>query len=115
MVSVSRLLLRLLLKKDMLPIGRKLQNVGPTWYIEKGGSFCSRCRYAYIFNETLTIYFGCLELGLNHGIPRCIHCGRTLRTRSKPRYEAGFWIRLDKMKNNGKFVEEQKLFKERGE
>lgn len=108
MVSVSRLLTT---GNVVIARGRKLQNVGPKWYIEKGGSFCSRCRLAYTFDETLSIYFRCLELGLVHGIPRCVGCGRTLRTRSKPRYQSGFWKRLDVMKNNGEFRERQKLYK----
>jgi len=82
-------------------MGKTLQNVGPKWYIEEGGSFCSRCRIAYNFNETLFLYLRCLRLNIFHGIPRCINCGRRLRTRSKHHYESGFWEKLKHLKNNG--------------
>lgn len=79
-------------------LGRLLQNVGPKWY-KRGGTFCSVCRVAYNFEESHLLYLRNLELGMTHGIPRCLYCSRSLRTRSKSNPESGFYRKLDELKN----------------
>jgi len=77
-------------------IGHKVKNVGGKWYIN-GGTFCCRCTVAYNFSESLKLLLRDKEMQRKHGIPRCPHCGQSVRTRSKPKSRSGFWERIDKL------------------
>ena len=77
-------------------IGHRVKNVSGNWYIN-GGTFCCRCSVAFDFDESLKIYLDDKRKGRKHGIPRCPHCGQSLRTRSKPQPRSGFWDRIEKI------------------
>jgi len=83
---------------DTCILGQKAKNTTHEWYI-KGGTFCSRCRIKFTFEETLKLFNRDTELGRKHGIPRCWNCGQSLRTRSKSCDCDGFW---EKLKENQK-------------
>jgi len=75
---------------------RKVNNVSPKWYTNECGSFCSQCSLAYDFNDS----YKALLLGRAKGQargPRCIRCGKILRTRSKPNPYSGFWHKVDEV------------------
>jgi len=78
-------------------IGHKVKNVGGMWYIN-GGTFCCRCTVAYSFNESSKLYLRDKEMQRKHGIPRCLYCGQSVRTRSKPNHRSGFWERIEKLR-----------------
>jgi hypothetical protein len=80
-------------------LGRRVNNVGPNWYIEHCGTFCSVCKVAFTFEESYSILLRCREMGMNHGIPRCVYCSHTLRTRAKAKYESGFWKKVREIEN----------------
>lgn len=75
---------------------RKVENVYPKWYVEEGGTFCSCCGLAYDFIDSYKALLICRAKGQPRG-PRCIKCGRILRTRSKPNPKSGFWKRVDEL------------------
>ena len=81
-------------------VGREVNNVKGGWYVE-GGTFCSKDRLAFSFEETVEIYKRNLDNGSTFGIPRCLECGCSLRTRSKSSHESGFWDKIRIMKKNG--------------
>jgi len=78
---------------DTCILGQKAKNTTHEWYI-KGGTFCSRCRIKFTFEETNKLLLRDTELGRKHGVPRCWNCGQSLRTRSKSCDCDGFWERL---------------------
>lgn len=75
---------------------REIQNPYPEWYTDKCGTFCSVCGLAYDFDDSYKALLLCRAKGQNRG-PRCIKCGRILRTRSKPNPISGFWERVDEI------------------
>jgi len=75
---------------------RKLNNVGPDWYVKDCGCFCSQCGLAYDFYASYRSLQDCRAKGQMRG-PRCIHCGKILRTRSKPNPKSGFWDKVEKL------------------
>lgn len=78
---------------------RKISNVPPTWYVDLCGTFCSLCTLAYDFDDSYKALLLCRAKGQHRG-PRCIKCGKILRTRSKPNPLSGFWIKVDEVENN---------------
>jgi hypothetical protein len=74
-------------------IGKEIKNVCPRWY-KDGGSFCSTCHLGFTFIETYALLLVCESNNMTHGLPRCIYCGKSLRTRSKSDYTSGFWNTL---------------------
>lgn len=75
---------------------RKVSNVYPKWYTDDGGTFCSCCGLAYDFDDSYKALLLARAKGQNRG-PRCIRCGRILRTRSKPTPKSGFWDKVDEI------------------
>lgn len=75
---------------------RKVSNVFPRWYTEVSGTFCSCCGLAYDFDDSYKALLLCRAKGQNRG-PRCIICGKILRTRSKPNPFSGFWEKVDEI------------------
>lgn len=75
---------------------RKLNNVAPDWYIKNCGTFCSQCRLAYDFYASYRSLQDCRAKGQLRG-PRCIRCGKILRTRSKPNPKSGFWNKVEEI------------------
>lgn len=73
---------------------RKVNNVYPAWYTEEGGTYCSVCNIAYDFDDSYKALLLCRAKGQVRG-PRCIRCGRTLRTRSKTNPKSKFWLIVD--------------------
>lgn len=86
--------------QESCPVGIKKGNIGRGWYEEEKGSFCSHCLVKFSFDETLKIYLMNKQSGMRHGIPRCLYCGRTLRTRPKKKHVHGFWEKLEEMQWN---------------
>jgi len=84
--------------QESCPVGLKKENIGRGWYEDEKGSFCSHCLVKFNFEETLKIYLLNRDSGMGHGIPRCIYCGRTLRTRPKKKHVHGFWGKLEETK-----------------
>lgn len=84
---------------------RKVQNVYPKWYVEEGGTFCSQCCLGYDFSDSYKALLLSRAKGQVRG-PRCIICGRILRTRSKPNPESGFWKRVDELEGTNNEVHE---------
>lgn len=82
-------------------IGHKVKNVGGKWYIS-GGTFCCRCAVAFNFDESMQLYLRDKEMQRKHGIPRCLYCSQSVRTRSKPKNRSGFWEKIDKLRLEGK-------------
>lgn len=82
----------------MCPVGTVKSSVGRGWYDKKKGTFCAHCLVAYNFDETYRIYLLNVRAGMRHGIPRCMYCGRSLRTRPKKRHVNGFFQRLKEIK-----------------
>ena len=80
-------------------VGKPVNNVKRNHYVD-GGTFCSECRVGFDFTESLQIYRFNIEKGSTSGIPRCLSCGCSLRTRSKASYISGFWDRIKVL--NGK-------------
>ena len=83
----------LILMYDNHKIGRHVTNISAKWY-KRGGSFCSICHLGFTFIETYAILLMCEERKMKHGLPRCMYCGKSLRTRSKSDYKSGFWNML---------------------
>jgi len=75
---------------------RKINNVYPKWYIENCGTFCSQCGLGYDFDDSYKALLLSRAKGQMRG-PRCIKCGRILRTRSKPKPNSGFWNKVDEI------------------
>jgi len=73
---------------------RKVNNVYPDWYVKDCGCFCSQCRLAYDFHDSYKALLLCRAKGQMRG-PRCIRCGKILRSRSKPNPMSGFWNRVE--------------------
>lgn len=75
---------------------RKVNNIYPKWYIQECGTFCSQCGLGYDFDDSYKALLLCRAKGQIRG-PRCIRCGRILRTRSKPNPKSGFWEKVDRI------------------
>jgi hypothetical protein len=75
---------------------RKVNNVPPKWYTHECGAFCSQCATAYDFNDAYKALLLSRAKGQTRG-PRCIVCGKILRTRSKPNPFSGFWDKVEKL------------------
>ena len=75
---------------------RKVSNVFPKWYTEINGTFCSCCELAYDFDDSYKALLQARAKGQSRG-PRCINCGKILRTRSKHYPKCGFWIKVDEI------------------
>ena len=81
--------------QESCPLGLRKENIGRGWYEDEKGSFCSHCLVKFDYEETKKIYLLNLASGMEHGIPRCIYCGRTLRTRPKKKHVCGFWEKIE--------------------
>jgi hypothetical protein len=77
---------------------RKLNNVSPRWYTDICGTFCSQCGMAYDFDDSYKALLLSRAKGQTRG-PRCIRCGKILRTRSKPNPYCGFWHKVDEIES----------------
>lgn len=75
---------------------RRINNVSPNWYTKICGSFCSQCSIAYDFDDSYKALLLNRAKCQTRG-PRCITCGKILRTRSKPNPTSGFWDKVTKM------------------
>ena len=77
---------------------RQVSNVGPKWYSTECGTFCSLCSLGYDFDDSYKALLLSRARGQPRG-PRCIRCGKVLRTRSKtrPNLHGGFWKKVDKI------------------
>jgi len=93
---------------DTCILGQKAKNTTHEWYI-KGGTFCSRCRIKFTFEETLRLLLRDKELGRTHGIPRCWNCGQSLRTRSKSCDCDGFWEEFKRRNLYDSFVKGKRV------
>ena len=80
---------------------RKVSNVFPKWYTTIAGTFCSCCGLAYDFDDSYKALLLSRAKGQGRG-PRCIKCGKILRTRSKPNPTSGFWEKVDEIEGNNK-------------
>lgn len=78
---------------------RQINNVYPEWYTKEGGTYCSVCSLAYDFDDSYKALLLCRAKGQVRG-PRCIKCGRILRTRSHTNPKSSFWIRVDVIEKN---------------
>jgi len=81
---------------------RKVGNVYPKWYIDECGTFCATCGLAYDFLDSYKSLLICRAKGQTRG-PRCIKCGRILRTRSKPNPKSGFWEKVDEIERKSSY------------
>lgn len=79
---------------ELLSPAHNVNNVHPEWYIKICGTFCSQCRRAYNFEDSYILLKLCRSKGQMRG-PRCINCGKILRTRSKPNPKSGFWEKVE--------------------
>lgn len=84
---------------------RSVNNVHPTWYIEVHGCFCSQCRLAYDFIDAYKALLMNRAKGQLRG-PRCIICGKILRTRSRPNPKSGFWDKVEEIEGRKLYIDE---------
>jgi len=80
---------------------RKVNNVPRWWYTTQCGTFCSLCGLAYDFADSYKALLLSRAKEQNRG-PRCIKCGKILRTRSKPNPKSGFWSKVEGFTGGGK-------------
>lgn len=83
---------------------RKVNNVSPKWYTHICGTFCSQCGLAYDFHDSYKSLLLSRAKGQSRG-PRCIRCGKILRTRSKPNPTSGFWLKVDELEEESEVEE----------
>jgi len=81
---------------ELLSPAKYVNNVHPDWYIKVCGTFCSQCRRAYNFEDSRILLLLSRSRKQMRG-PRCIECGKILRTRSKPNPKSGFWEKIEMM------------------
>lgn len=74
----------------------KVNDIHHDWYIKYCGTFCSLCGLAYDFHDSYKALLLSRAKGQMRG-PRCIKCGKILRTRPRSTRDGGFWKKVDKI------------------
>lgn len=72
---------------------RKVNNVFREWYVKSSGTFCAECNLAYDFDDSYKALLLTRARRQTRG-PRCIMCGKILRTRSQSTPISGFWKKV---------------------